>query len=74
MGHGLHAGCIQFVQLIPQTTDRTNLQFVQSAGAFLAIATDERDGGTFVNELDSLFNLPFRDAGSVSSFRGAFPV
>ena len=58
---------IQFVQLIPQTTDRTNLQFVQSAGAFLAIATDEGNGGTLVEELDRLFNLPFRDAGELGN-------
>ena len=51
-------------QLIVLFLDLLNLHFIQSAGGFLAVAADERDGGTFGQQAQGAADLSFRQAES----------
>ena len=47
-------------QLVMLLLDVLYLYFVQSAGSFLTVTADERDGGTFVQQVEGTADLSFR--------------
>ena len=49
-------------QLVMLLLDVLYLYFVQSAGSFLTVTADERDGGTFAQQVEGTADLSFRNS------------